>query len=75
MFYITFGFCYLCIYRFFSNIFKINKPENNIFLIILFGIKESFNILISIIIFIMLVPLLLIWTPFFPLIIAIVNGF
>ena len=74
MFYITFAFCYLRIYNFFKELLKINNYENNVFLIILFRIKEIFNIIISIVFFIMIFPYVFAWTPFFPVIIALVDG-
>ena len=36
--------------------------------------KDIFNILISIIFFVMIFPLVFVWTPFFPVIIALVDG-
>ena len=74
MFYITFAFCYLRIYKFFKEFLKIQKYENNVFLIILFGIKDIFNIVISIVFFLMIFPYIFVWTPFFPVIIALVDG-
>ena len=74
MFYIVFAFCYLRIYTFFKKFLKINENENNVFLIILFRIKDIFNILISIIFFVMIFPFVFIWTPFFPVIIALIDG-
>ena len=75
MFYITFAYTYLIIYRFFNAIFKINKKWNNIFLIIIIRIKYIIFVLISFIIFMILFPFLFIWTPFFPIIIALIDGF
>ena len=75
MFYIIFAFCYLSIYNFFKEILKITKKnKSNIILIIIWRIKDIFNILISIILFATIFPFLFVWTPFFPIIISLIDG-
>ena len=75
MYYITFAFCFLVINKFFKEIIKVKKNENNMFLLILIRIKDTFCILISIILFVVIFPILFALTPFFPVIIALVDGF
>ena len=76
MFYIIFAFCYLSIYNFFKEILKITKNnKSNIILIIFWRIKDILNIIISIILFVTIFPFLFIWTPFFPVIISLIDGF
>ena len=76
MFYIIFAFCYLRIYNFFKEILKITKNnKSNIILLIFWRIKDIFIILISIILFVTIFPFLFIWTPFFPVIISLIDGF
>ena len=76
MFYIIFAFCYLSIYNFFKEILKITKNnKSNIILLIFWRIKDILNIIISIILFVTIFPFLFIWTPFFPVIISLIDGF
>lgn len=76
MYYISYAFCYLRIFTFFNEILKIRKNNTNkAFLLIFFRIKDIFNILISFVFFIMIFPFLFIWTPFFPVVISLVDGF
>ena len=75
IYYIYFAFCFLVIYKFFKEIIKIKKNENNRFIIIFLGIKEIFCVLNTIILFLVIFPILFVWTPFFPVIIALFDGF
>ena len=76
IFYIIFAFCYLSIYNFFKEILKITKNnKSNIILLIFWRIKDILNIIISIILFVTIFPFLFIWTPFFPVIISLIDGF
>lgn len=75
MYFITFAFCFLVIYKFFKEIIKLNKNEKNIILIILIRIKDFLCLLINVICFLVIFPIVYIWTPFFPIIIALVDGF
>ena len=75
MFYITLAFFFLLLFRSLKNMINIKKNEGNIFLCFINGIKYFICYSLSIIIFLIIFPFLFIWTPFFPTIIALVDGY
>ena len=75
MYYIAFAFCYLFIFKYLKKIIKINKKNENVLLLILIRIRDIICFLISIIFFIIIFPILFAWTPFFPIIVALFDGF
>ena len=75
MFYIAFAFSFLFIFRVFKTIFKIEKKHNNMIFFILYAIKYFFCMFVSILLFIIIFPFIFIWTPYFPSIIALFDGF
>ena len=74
MFYITFAFCFLLVFKSLKNIINIRKNEVNKLLCFINGIKYFVCYSLSIIVFLIIFPFLFVWTPFFPSIIALTDG-
>jgi hypothetical protein len=75
MFYITFAFCFLSIFRFLNKILDVQKNKENLCISFIYHLKNLFCIFISIVLFIIIFPILFIWTPYFPSIIALFDGY
>ena len=75
MFYITFAFCFLSIFNFLGFIFRMRKNKENVCMCLIYRLKYFLCILISVVLFIIIFPILFIWTPYFPSIIALIDGY
>ena len=74
MFYITYAYCFLVLFLLFKKILKFSKTQKNTTYFV-FILKYFLCILFSSLFFVVIFPLIFIWTPYYPSIIALFDGF